>query len=54
MEEKPLIIDPPVGPYSPIGEIKTWLKELEAMNQSDERDFSIQQVKEWIAAHAGE
>lgn len=43
------LIDPPVGPYSPAPEIKQWIRELEAMPPSEERDHCLIEAQAWLA-----
>jgi len=45
------IIDPPVGPYSDIEDIKDWIKKLEAMPKSIERDEALDEAKDWLNRH---
>lgn len=48
-----MVIDPPVGPYSPIEEIEAWIRELEAMPPSKPRDDCLREAREWLAQHPG-
>lgn len=43
-----LIIDPPVGPYSPVDDIEEWLDELNAMGNEDEVQEAIAEAEAWI------
>ena len=53
----PLIIDPPVSPYSDRSEIENWIAELRQMRvefTDDEQavgtiDFNIELAEQWIA-----
>lgn len=42
------IIDPPVGPYSPVPEIEQWIRELEAMPPSEIRDDCLREARQWL------
>lgn len=54
MSEKFTLIDPPVTPYSTKGEIDAWIKQLNEMPASAERDLCIKQAKAWLEDHADE
>ncbi len=42
------IIDPPVGPFSDPEDIRRWIKKLEAMSPSPERDYELESAKSWL------
>ena len=42
------LIDPPVGPYNTTTEIKAWIAKLETMPESEDRDFAMEQAKQWL------
>lgn len=48
------LIDPPVGPYSPLAKLREWRRELASMPPSDERDEALGQVDRWIKRREGE
>ncbi len=41
-------IDPPVGPFSPLAELRAWRQELAQMPESDARTQSLDEVGQWI------
>ena len=48
MAEPTQIIDPPVGPYSPPGELQVWLDELRQMERTPDVQEAINEAKEWL------
>lgn len=42
------IIDPPVGPFSDPNDIRRWIKKLEAMPASPERDHELKDARNWL------
>jgi len=42
------VIDPPVNPFSTAKEIKEWLKRLDTMPESTQRDRLIRQATRWL------
>jgi hypothetical protein len=43
------IIDPPVGPYSPQDEIKSWVAELRGMDQTQaDVQASLKEAEGWL------
>lgn len=45
-----ILIDPPVGPYSPVEDIKAWIAELKRMPERPEVIDAIRQAESWISA----
>ena len=45
------IIDPPVGPYSPVEEIKAWIEELKAIESSYEVARAIKEADALLLAN---
>jgi len=43
-----ILIDPPVGPYSPRAEIIAWIKELEAMPSLPEVKEALHEARKWL------
>ncbi len=43
-----ILIDPPVGPYSPADEIKFWIVDLKGMPQTPEVVEAIREAESWI------
>lgn len=43
-----ILIDPPVGPYSPVDDIKSWIGELKRMPERPEVDEAIREAELWI------
>jgi hypothetical protein len=43
-----VLIDPPVGPYSPVSDIKAWIAELECMSKRPEVIEAIREAELWI------
>ncbi len=44
-----ILIDPPVGPYSSIKDLESWLAELRGMRESPEVRDAIDQAESWLA-----
>ena len=42
------LIDPPVSAYSSDEEIRAWITKLETMPESEDRDFAMEQAKQWL------
>lgn len=42
------IIDPPVGPFSPIEDLRAWRQKLAQMPPSEARDLSLAEVDQWL------
>lgn len=43
-----VLVDPPVGPYHPAGDIEAWLVELRGSPQSTEVVRAIKQAEAWL------
>jgi hypothetical protein len=49
------LIDPPVGPFSPLAELEAWLAELErdraaaAPDDREDFDLAIDRAQQWIS-----
>lgn len=48
------LVDPPVGPFSPLDELRRWRQELTTMPPGEERDEALAQVDQWIKRREGE
>ena len=42
------LIDPPVTPFSPPGEIEEWIRELKTSPQNDDIRRAIKQAEKWL------
>jgi len=43
-----ILIDAPVGPFHPSGDIKAWIKELEAMPDKPEVKSALNDANRWL------
>ena len=43
-----ILIDPPVSPFSPPGEIKAWIRSLKNGPQNDDIRRAIKRAEEWL------
>ena len=48
MKKDFLMIDPPVTPYSKPKDIEAWIKELRALEKTEEVKIHIEQAEEWL------
>jgi hypothetical protein len=44
------IIDPPVGPFSAVEDIRAWLAELRDFPDGESRDLAVEQAEAWLAS----
>ena len=47
MTQPTQIIDPPIGPSSPVEEIDQWITELEQMEKTNEVKLALEQARDW-------
>jgi hypothetical protein len=49
MNSNERLIDPQVGPFSPVEEIRAEIELLENLPKSDDRDDAIARLRQWVA-----
>lgn len=48
-EDDTYLIDPPVGPFSSLEDLRRWRQELRQMPDSDAREEALRQIDDWIS-----
>ena len=43
-----VLIDPPVGPYHPVGEIRAWIKQLQGMERNEQVSDALEEARHWL------